>query len=178
MHIIAGLGNPGGEYENTRHNVGFMLIDAILRESGSTSVAQIKFNSLITRLHWAEHSLIVMKPQSYVNLSGGPVQEALAFFKVKPAHLIVAFDDLDQAPGAVRARFGGGHGGHNGVRDILSKLGTDEFHRIKVGIGKPEHKTATAKWVLSRFSRDEMTELEQQSFKVALQRIQELLKRS
>lgn len=177
MHIIAGLGNPGSEYENTRHNVGFMLIDAILRESGSTPIAQIKFNSLITRLHWEGHSLLLMKPQTYVNLSGGPVQEALTFFKVKPAQLILVFDDLDQAPGAVRARFGGGHGGHNGVRDILSKLGTDEFHRIKVGIGKPEHKTGTAKWVLSRFSREETHELEQQSFKVALQRIKELLKR-
>ena len=176
MHVVVGLGNPGREYDETRHNVGFMLADLIAREAGS-SISQIKFHSLSARVQWQGCDILLLKPQTYMNLSGSPVQEALAFFKVPPANLVVLFDDLDQIPGAVRTRFGGGHGGHNGLRDILAKLGTDQFHRLKIGIGKPEHKSATANWVLSRFNTHESAELEQNSFKVATQRLKEILKR-
>jgi PTH1 family peptidyl-tRNA hydrolase len=112
-----------------------------------------------------------------MNVSGASVQEALAFFKVPLNKLVAVFDDLDQAPGAVRVRTGGGHGGHNGVRDILARCGGDEFHRVKIGIGKPEHKSATADYVLGRFTPAEREALEKETFPLAKTRLRELMAR-
>ncbi len=175
MFLIVGLGNPGPQYLETRHNIGFMLVDEITQEAGSFC-AQKRFDSLTTRVFWNGFDLVFLKPQSYMNLSGSAVQQALSFFKISEKNLVVLFDDLDQAPGAVKTRLGGGHGGHNGLRDILEKVRRDQFYRVKIGIGKPEHKTATAQWVLGKFNEQELHFLKHESFPIAKARLLAILK--
>jgi PTH1 family peptidyl-tRNA hydrolase len=152
-----------------------MLIDQIASESG-VFLSQNRFGSLTARTRWQGYDVFLMKPKCYMNLSGGCVQQALSFFKTHEEELIVIFDDLDQAPGAVKTRVGGGHGGHNGMRDILDKTGLEKFYRVKIGIGKPEHKGATANWVLSKFTPPELEVLEKESFVIAKNRIIETMK--
>ena len=176
MFLLVGLGNPGSQYDDTRHNVGFMLLDEIAREAGASLGAQ-KFRGQFGRGRWEGHDAAFLKPLTYMNVSGSSVQEALAFFKIPIEKLIVLFDDLDQEPGAVRIRSGGGHGGHNGVRDILAKCGGDAFHRVKIGIGKPVHKTATADYVLGRFSQEERDRLDKESFPLVKGRMRDLMYR-
>lgn len=175
MFIIVGLGNPGYNYENTRHNIGFMLLDQIATEAG-VFLSQQKFGALTARTNWQGYDVFLMKPQEYMNLSGNSVQQAMTFFKLESQQLIIVFDDLDQPHGAVKTRFGGGHGGHNGIRHILERTGTDLFHRVKVGIGKPEHKGAVTNWVLSKFSNDEFALLEKESFPTAKNRILDIMR--
>lgn len=175
MHLIVGLGNPGPGYDGTRHNVGFMFLDEVARDAG-ISINQNKFQSDFAKGTWQGFDVVLLKPLVYMNLSGGPVRDALTFFKLPYQKLIVVFDDLDLAPGAVKMRVGGGHGGHNGMRDILAKVGGDEFHRIKIGIGKPEHKSATANYVLGKLTQAELDELNTNSFRVARERLLTALK--
>ncbi|MEN9530776.1 MAG: hypothetical protein RI932_2649, partial [Pseudomonadota bacterium] len=174
MHLIVGLGNPGTQYELTRHNVGFMFLDEIADSSGG-AFSQTKFNAQVCRVSWKGHDLLLLKPQSYMNLSGGSVLEAVQFYKLTASQVIVVFDDLDQASGAVRLRVGGGHGGHNGVRDILARWGQDGFFRLKIGIGKPEHKSATANYVLGKFATEELDNIKNNSFVIAKTRLEEIL---
>ncbi|NBO37277.1 aminoacyl-tRNA hydrolase [bacterium] len=176
MHLVVGLGNPGTQYELTRHNVGFMFLDE-LAESAGVHFSQTKFSAHICKIRWRGFELLLLKPQTFMNLSGGSVLEAVQFYKLNPKDVIVVFDDLDQAPGAVRLRVGGGHGGHNGVRDILARWGQDAFFRLKIGIGKPEHKSATANWVLAKFNTNELDELRKVTFNTACTRLEEILKR-
>ena len=152
-----------------------MLIDQIASESG-VFLSQNRFGALTARAKWQEFDVFLMKPQGYMNLSGVSVQQAISFFKIDEEDLIVIFDDLDQSSGAVKTRVGGGHGGHNGVRDILDKTSFDKFYRVKIGIGKPEHKSATANWVLGKFTPSEIETLEKESFPIAKNRILETLK--
>lgn len=177
MQLIVGLGNPGSQYELTRHNVGFMFLDE-LASAASGQFNQTKFGGLTCRVNWKGHDLLLLKPQTFMNLSGGSVLEAVQFYKLTPANVIVVFDDLDQAAGAVRLRMGGGHGGHNGVRDILARWGQDSFYRLKIGIGKPEHKSAVVGHVLGKFSSTELDELTTKTFKTAEERLLDVLKRS
>ncbi len=177
MHLVVGLGNPGSQYELTRHNVGFLFLDELAHATHS-QLNQNKFNGLTCRVNWQGHDLLLLKPQTFMNLSGASVLEAVQFYKLAPQNVIVVFDDLDQTSGAVRLRTGGGHGGHNGVRDILAKWGQDGFHRLKIGIGKPEHKTAVVGHVLGKFSTQELDDLRQKTFKTAEERLLDLLKRS
>lgn len=177
MHLIVGLGNPGSQYELTRHNVGFLFLDQ-LADAAGVQFSQSKFNSLICRAQWKGYDLILLKPQTYMNVSGRAVLEAVQFYKLEAHNVCVVFDDLDQSPGAVRMRAGGGHGGHNGVRDILERWKSDGFFRLKIGIGKPEHKSATAGYVLGKLSSDEMQRLVTESFKTAESRLEDILKRS
>ncbi len=158
MFLIVGLGNPGREYENTRHNVGFLFVDELASEANA-SPEQSRFQGLFQKGRWKDNDLIILKPQTYMNLSGVAVLECMQFFKIKPEDILVVFDDLDQEFAAVRTRFGGGHGGHNGVRDILARLGTDQFHRIKIGIGRPSHKSAVTSWVLGKITPAESNAL-------------------
>ncbi|NBX16866.1 MAG: aminoacyl-tRNA hydrolase [Proteobacteria bacterium] len=176
MRLVVGLGNPGSQYELTRHNVGFLFLDEIANTAGS-SINQSKFGGLTAKVTWHGHDLLLLKPQTFMNLSGTSVLEAIQFYKLSPSDVIVVFDDLDQPAGAVRLRTGGGHGGHNGVRDILAKWGQDGFHRLKIGIGKPEHKTAVVGHVLGKFSDSEFNEIKAQTFKVAEERLLDILKR-
>jgi len=176
MFLLVGLGNPGTQYEDTRHNVGFLLVDEMVKEA-RTAFSSQKFRSLFAKGNWEGHETVFLKPQTYMNVLGGCVQEAMTFFKIPIEKVIVTYDDLDMEPGAVRARSGGGHGGHNGVRDILAQTGQDGFHRVKIGIGKPAHKSATPAWVLGRFTPEERAHLESESFPTAKTRVRELMKR-
>lgn len=176
MHLIVGLGNPGKQYENTRHNVGFMVLNEIAEEAQSLFSFQSKFNAEVVKTVWQGRDVVLLKPLTYMNLSGESVRQALSYYKLPDENLIVVFDDLDQAHGAVKMRLGGGHGGHNGIRSILNHTSSDKFYRVKIGIGKPLHKSATANWVLHKFSGEEFDILKKESFLIAKNRIIEIIK--
>ena len=154
MLCIVGLGNPGGEYEQTRHNLGFMVLDT-LAERARATISDKKFKARIGRARIAGEDCLLVKPQTYMNLSGESVGPALGFFKMKPSALIVIHDELDFEVGRIQLKKGGGHGGHNGLRSLKKHLPSDDFIRVRVGIGRPPPQWDPADWVLSRFSRDE-----------------------
>lgn len=153
--IIAGLGNPGKQYENTRHNAGFIVLDA-LAEKLNVKIEKIKFKSLCSEAKIAGHKVLLLKPSTFMNLSGQAVTEAAAFYKIPPEKTIIVFDDISLAPGKLRIRRKGSDGGHNGMKNIIYLSGSDMFPRIKVGVGaKPHPDYDLADWVLSRFKADE-----------------------
>lgn len=152
MWLIVGLGNPGPEYERTRHNIGFMAIDR-LAEGGARF--NKKFDGLVLQTEIAGEKCILLKPQTYMNLSGKSVQAAAAFYKSPPDHIIVLHDELDLPLGRLRIKQGGGANGHNGLKDIDEKLGPD-YWRIRLGIGHPGNKEQVHDHVLSRFAPEEM----------------------
>ena len=154
MYIIAGLGNPTREYEKTRHNVGFDTID-VLADKLNTSVDEKKFKGLYGRGIIAGEKVILLKPQTFMNLSGESVREAADFYKVDPEHIIVIYDDISLDVGQLRIRKKGSAGGHNGIKNIIAHLGTQEFPRIKVGVGAKPPKMDLADYVLSRFGAEE-----------------------
>jgi PTH1 family peptidyl-tRNA hydrolase len=150
--LVVGLGNPGREYENSRHNVGFMVADALRRAEGWPDY-KAKFSGLWTRGELAGQPVALLKPQTYMNLSGDSVQPASAFLKVATADIVVVHDELDLAWRDVRLKVGGGHAGNNGIRSIIQRLGSPDFARVRVGIGKPPpgFRGQGADWVLSGF---------------------------
>lgn len=153
VKLIAGLGNPGSGYENTRHNVGFMVIDALAGRFGM-QVKRKKFNALIEEVSAENTRLLLLKPQEYMNRSGHAIATASGFYKLTPADLLVVTDDMALETGRLRLRAQGSAGGHNGLKDIILKLGTDQFSRLRVGIGDSGPMDA-ADYVLSRFSSEE-----------------------
>ena len=134
MYIIAGLGNPGKKYENTRHNMGFIAIDLLAEEYG-IQVDKLKFKSLVGEGRIADQRVLLMKPQTYMNLSGEAIRDAVNFYKIDPQELIVIYDDIDIPAGTFRIRKKGSAGTHNGMRSVVYQLQTDQFPRIRVGIG-------------------------------------------
>lgn len=149
--LIAGLGNPGGQYENTRHNVGFHVIDLLAARHG-VKIKRLKFHSLYAECG----GMILLKPQTFMNRSGQAVSEAMRFYRLPAENLLVVFDDVSLPPGRLRVRASGSDGGHNGVKDILYHLRSDQFPRIKLGVGgKPHPDMDLADHVLSRFSAGE-----------------------
>ena len=160
MFLVVGLGNPGPDYAFNRHNVGQMVIDVLAKRLGA-SFSKHKSNSMVaeTRLGIGQPKVILAKPLSYMNTSGGPVANLAKFYGIDPAHIIVLHDELDIPAEDVRIKFGGGHAGHNGLRDIISALGTNEFVRVRVGIGRPPGSMDTADFVLKNFSSTEKKEL-------------------
>lgn len=136
MKIVAGLGNPGAQYENTPHSVGFEAVDAIAAEVGATWEAKRAFNCLMARGTFAGQSVILVKPQTYMNLSGDSVAPVVKYSNAKPADLLVIQDDIDLPVGRMRIRKNGSCGGHNGIRNIIERLGTQDFTRLKLGVGK------------------------------------------
>jgi peptidyl-tRNA hydrolase, PTH1 family len=158
--LVVGLGNPGREHENQRHNVGFMVADA-LRSAEGWPEYKAKWNALWTRGDLAGQPVTLLKPQTYMNLSGESVQPAAAFLKVEPQDIVVVHDELDLPWRDVRIKMGGGHAGHNGIRSILERLGTPDFARVRVGVGKPPPGFwgRVADWVLSAFDPAERAEL-------------------
>ena len=146
--IIAFLGNPGPKYENTRHNAGFMAGAAMEKLLG-VRMDRVRHRALTARADIAGHDVLLMEPQTYMNLSGESVGEAARFYKVPPEHIIVVSDEMALPPGSVRIRQSGSAGGHNGLKSIIAHLGTDKFPRIRLGIGEPEHEPVD--WVLGRF---------------------------
>jgi PTH1 family peptidyl-tRNA hydrolase len=160
MWIIAGLGNPGTRYDGTRHNIGFELIDALGRENGAMGY-QNNFHADTDKIRLSGETVLLLKPTTFMNLSGKSVQAAATFFKVKPENILVIHDDLDVPLGVMRVKKGGGHGGHNGLRDISAKIGND-YGRIRMGIGRPQYKGAEADFVLSRYYPADRVKVDEQ----------------
>lgn len=163
--LIVGLGNPGVKYENTRHNVGFLLLDELARRWGGAPETE-KWRSLSCRISRWGRRLTLVKPQTYMNRSGQAVSEIAGFFKVLPENIIVIHDDLDMHPGRLKLVFGGGAGGHNGIRSITQSLGSNGFYRLKVGIGRPGQgevhpDVPVENYVLSALTRDEKALLDE-----------------
>ena len=154
MYLIAGLGNPTREYEKTRHNVGFDTID-VLADRINTDVAERKFKGLYGKGMLGGEKVILLKPQTFMNLSGESVRAAADFYKIPPDHIIVIYDDISLDVGQLRIRTKGSAGGHNGIKNIIAHLGTQEFPRIKIGVGGKPPRMDLADYVLSRFPAEE-----------------------
>ena len=137
IRLIVGLGNVGAEYERTRHNAGFWLVDAIARKAGAHFSEERKFHGEVARIRSHDGELWLLKPSTYMNRSGQAVVALALYFKILPTQILVAHDELDLPPGAVKLKRGGGHAGHNGLRDIQAKLSTADFWRLRLGIGHP-----------------------------------------
>jgi PTH1 family peptidyl-tRNA hydrolase len=157
MRIVVGLGNPGTQYRKNRHNAGFMVADLLASRWNAPPLKE-KFSALHSKASFQGDDVILFEPQTYMNLSGEPLQRAMAFFKVALADVIVVHDELDLAWRDVRVKIGGGHAGHNGLRSIIQHCGGPDFTRVRVGIGKPPRGT-TESWVLGDFDAMESAEL-------------------
>lgn len=158
--LVVGLGNPGDKYEGTRHNAGFMVIDQ-LAEGLKIPVQRLKFKALTNTAEIAGHKVLLMKPVTYMNLSGEAVHEAAAFYKIPPERVLVISDEVSLAPGKIRVRRSGSAGGHNGLKNIIAHLGTDQFPRIRLGVGqKPHPDYDMADWVLGRFQGEDKKAVE------------------
>jgi len=153
--LFVGLGNPGSQYENTRHNIGFKVIDKLVNDFNARDISKTSFQG---KLYRAANSLF-LKPTTFMNLSGTSVQPVKHFFKVELEDIIVIHDDIDLPFGAVRFKRGGGHGGHNGLKSLDTHI-TKEYLRVRVGVGKPEHKSQVSDYVLHDFSQEENLMLE------------------
>ena len=153
-YLIIGLGNPGREYKDTRHNIGFMLIDHLAGRIGARGM-KVQSKAIITSGLFEEHKLILAKPQTYMNLSGQSVQGLLHFYKIPLENLIVAHDDLDIPFGSIRIRPTGGPGGQRGMANTIELLGTKDFPRLRLGIGRPPGRMEPKDYVLQSFSKDE-----------------------
>jgi len=160
IQAVVGLGNPGAKYAGTRHNAGFWFVDELARVKGAVMRTENKFCGELARIRSDAGECWLLKPMTYMNHSGRAVSALCNFYRIKPANLLVVYDELDLEPGTVRLKSGGGHGGHNGMRDICSALGSKDFQRLRIGIGHPGHKEAVVGYVLSRPGRDEQRAVE------------------
>lgn len=153
--LIVGLGNPGPKYERTRHNIGFLVVDELARR-WSIGMVDAKFKALHGAGVCAGRAVALIEPQTYMNLSGESVQAAARFYKITPASIVVCHDDIDLAPGVVKLKLGGGHGGHNGLRSCDQHLATPDYLRVRLGVGRPPHPQAdVSNWVLGHFGSSE-----------------------
>jgi PTH1 family peptidyl-tRNA hydrolase len=160
MYLIVGLGNPGQQYSGTRHNVGFMMLDYFAGKNKLT-FTDSKWKALISKATVWDESVILLKPETYMNLSGTAVAQAAHFYKLQPANIIIIHDDLDMEFGRIKLVSGGGDGGHKGIRSIIEQLGTKDFPRVKIGIGRPPAPVSPEKYVLGKFDHDEKEMIEQ-----------------
>jgi PTH1 family peptidyl-tRNA hydrolase len=161
IQLIVGLGNPGAQYEATRHNAGFWWVDQIAAETSSKLAAEGKFFGIAGRLKAHDHEAWLLKPTTFMNASGRSVAAIANFYKIPPEAVLVVHDELDLEPGSVKLKKGGGHGGHNGLKDITSALGTADFWRLRLGIGHPGDRNEVVNYVLHTPLRDEMQLIEQ-----------------
>lgn len=159
MKLIVGLGNPGREYENTRHNAGFKVMEQIEKEL-NVSISMNKFKGLYVKTKYQGEDVLLLKPQTYMNLSGESVKEIMTFFKINIKDILVIYDDLDLPVGKIRLREKGSAGGQNGVKNIIQHLGTQQFNRIRVGIGK-DARIPTVDYVLGKFRKEEIENFEE-----------------
>ncbi len=158
MYLIVGLGNPGKKYEQTRHNIGFMAVDAILNSYGSNDKPKKKFNSIIHELQLENKKVIIAKPETYMNNSGDAIIQIVNYFKIKTENILILHDELDLPFGSIRLKVGGGIAGHNGLKSILSHL-DNTFLRLRLGIDHPGDKRLVSNYVLGNFSNSEMDNL-------------------
>lgn len=160
IKLFVGLGNPGPEYEATRHNAGFWWIDALAQELKATLVPDRSYHGQVARVNLHGETLWLLKPQTFMNLSGKSVAALARFFKIQPNEILVAHDELDIVPGQVKLKLGGSHAGHNGLRDIHGQLGTDDYWRLRLGIGHPGVKSEVIHWVLKKPSPEHREAIE------------------
>lgn len=153
LTAIAGLGNPEERHARTLHNAGFWFVDELARRAGVEFRYEKRFDAEICRIHLSDNDVWLIKPQSYMNLSGGPVRGVLEYYRLAVSDLLVAHDEIDLPPGTVRLKKGGGHGGHNGLRDIIKHTGSD-FMRLRIGVGHPGHKDLVTDYVLKPASAE------------------------
>ena len=165
--LLVCLGNPGDQYENTRHNAGFMVADE-LADRHNIPVQRLKFRALTNTITVGDQKVLLMKPVTYMNLSGEAVHEAAAFYKIPPERVLVISDEVSLAPGKIRVRRSGSAGGHNGLKNIIAHLGTDQFPRIRLGVGqKPHPDYDMADWVLGKFQGEDKKAVEEAVKKAA-----------
>jgi PTH1 family peptidyl-tRNA hydrolase len=150
IKLLVGLGNPGNEYEDTRHNAGFWWIDAIARELKVSLVPERSYHGLVARTTVNGQNVWLLEPQTFMNLSGKSVIALARFFKIQPQEILVAHDELDILPGEAKLKLGGSHAGHNGLRDIHAQLGTSDYWRLRIGVGHPGDKAEVVSWVLKK----------------------------
>ena len=155
IKLFVGLGNPGPEYEDTRHNAGFWWIDGLARELKVQLNPERSYWGLMARANVQGQTVWLLQPQTFMNLSGKSVGALARFFKIQPEEILVVHDELDFTPGIVKLKKGGSHGGHNGLRDIHAQLGSDQYWRLRVGIGHPGHKGEVSSWVLKKPPQDQ-----------------------
>ena len=155
LRLIVGLGNPGPEHARTRHNAGFWFIDALAEQAGARFGLESKLFGETAKAVIAGENTWLLKPATFMNLSGKSITAALRYWKIEPEEMLVAHDELDLPPGVARLKFDGGHGGQNGLRDTMRLLGHGKFHRLRVGIGHPGHKDKVTPWVLGKPGRDD-----------------------
>lgn len=160
MILIAGLGNPGKEYENTRHNAGFLVLDTLAQKLGA-DLSERKHRALCGKAVIGGQKVVLLKPQTYMNSSGESIRAAADYYKVPPEDILVVYDDISLAPGQLRIRAKGSAGGHNGIKSIIAHLGTQEFPRVKVGIGEKPPRMDLADYVLGHFSSGEKKIMEE-----------------
>ena len=168
IRLVAGLGNPGDEYRATRHNAGFRTIDELGRRLGAgywknqcgAEVASVRARGLDEDGRPRVREVLLAKPQSYMNTSGGPISKLCAEYGIEPTEVLVVHDELDLEPGVVRVKVGGGHAGHNGLKSIINKLGSRDFSRIRVGIGMPPGRMPVVDWVLKEYRKSELEEFD------------------
>jgi len=160
LKLIVGLGNPGPEYARTRHNAGFWLVDELARRHGGTFRFEGKHQAELARIRIGGEELWLVKPMTFMNRSGGPVSSVLGFYKMTPAQMLVAHDEIDLPGGTVRLKQAGGHGGHNGLRDLIAAQG-DGFWRLRIGVGHPGSKNEVVDFVLTRASADEQRAIDE-----------------
>jgi len=158
--IIAGLGNPGSQYEGTRHNVGFWLLDQLARELGVNFTVQNRYHGQLVQCSLDEHKVYLLKPLTFMNRSGQSVAALANFYKIPLQNILVVHDELDLEPGVVRLKRDGGHGGHNGLRDIIAQTGGKNFLRCRLGIGHPGHSKLVSDYVLSKPSPTDRQQVE------------------
>lgn len=174
MYLIVGLGNPGKEYENTRHNMGFKVLNK-LSEKYNIPITKSKFNGKYGTGIIENEKVILLEPQTYMNLSGEAIKPMLDFYKVAPSKLLIIYDDIDINPGKIKIRMKGGPGTHNGMKSVVKELGTEEFPRIRVGIGQPISKIAMIDYVIGYVPEEELKILNEGIDK-AEQALEEILK--
>lgn len=161
IRLLVGLGNPGPEYESTRHNAGFWWLDAVARELKTSLVMDKTYHGLVARINVNGQTVWLLKPQTFMNLCGKSVAALARFFKIQPQEILVAHDELDIVPGEAKLKLGGSHAGHNGLRDIHAQLGTDDYWRLRLGVGHPGVKSEVINWVLKKPSLDHRVAIDQ-----------------
>lgn len=160
IKLIVGLGNPGQKYAQTRHNVGFWFVDSLCKKFGFDLKDNKKFYGLANKVDLYEKTLWLLEPQTFMNLSGKSVAALANFYKFNNDEILVIYDELDLPAGTAKLKKGGGHGGHNGLRDIIAATGSNDFYRLRIGIGHPGHKSKVVGWVLNRASQDDEISIE------------------
>jgi len=175
LALIVGLGNPGDRYAQTRHNAGFWFVDELVRRHGGSFRVERKFHGEVAKVVIDGRDCLLLKPDTFMNRSGQAVAALAGFYRLAPEAVLVAHDEIDLPPGDARLKLGGGHGGHNGLRDIIPQLGSREFWRLRLGVGHPGDKAQVVDYVLGRAGRDEQIEIDA-SIERALDMLPQLLR--